>query len=65
MGEHTSMLLNALLVAVESEDFVAHLDQRRSECGSESSEPDDDDLAAVFDPGAKAVQHRVKNLVSQ
>ena len=59
------MLLDALLVGVESEDLVAHLDQCGGECGSEPSEPDDDDLAAVFDLGPKAAQHRVKNLVSQ
>jgi hypothetical protein len=44
---------------------VAHLDQGRGERGSEPSQPDDDDLAAVFELGAQASQHGVENFLSQ
>ncbi len=59
------MLLDAAFVGVEAEHLVAHLDQRRRERRPEPAQPDDDDLAAVFDLRAHAAQHRVKNFVSQ
>ncbi len=59
------MLLHAGLVRVESEHLVSHLDQGRRERRPEPAQPDDDDLASVFDLWAQSAQHRVKNFVSQ
>jgi hypothetical protein len=65
VGEELGVVLDAILVGVDAEHLVAHVDQRRRERRPESAQPDDDDLAAVDDLGAQTAQHRVKPVVSQ
>ena len=65
VGEQLGVLLHAVLVGVEAEHLVAHVDQGRGERRAEPAQPDDDDLAAVFDLRAEPAQHRVKNFLSQ
>jgi hypothetical protein len=63
--EHACVGLHTAFVGVDAEDLVAHLDQRRRKRGSESTEADHDDLAAVDHLGSQSLHQGVNRLVSQ
>jgi hypothetical protein len=65
VGEELGVLLHALLVGVDAEHLVAHVDQRRRERRAEAAQPDHDDLAVVDDVGTQPTQHGVEDVVSQ
>ena len=65
MGQHATQLLDSFAIGVDSEHFVAHVDERRRECAAEAAEADDNEFAGVFDVAVEPAKHRMEQFVSQ
>ncbi len=65
VGEGAAVFLHPHGVGVDPEHFVAHVDERGGQGGTEPAESDDNELAFVGDVAAEAAEHRVNHLVSQ
>ncbi len=59
------VLLHTMLVGIDAEHLMAHLDQGVGQRRPEPAEADDHDLAVVFHRRPEAVEHVVKKVLSQ